>query len=298
MAERNWSGSFCTPMTPWDDKDRIDEDALRAEVRFCVESGVGGLCTPVMVSEFRLMSEDERRLAIRIPVEESGDVPVIANCAAVNIPLAVSYARYAEEVGADAVIAMPPYIFRQDFETVYAYYKAINDAVSIPIWIQNAGVAPVSPPNVEKLCTELEHVSWVKEEVSPSTHSIAALVARNCPAIEGVMGGSGGRYMITERARGSKGVIHACQFCDVLQRVWDLLDEGKNAMAEDLFDKLLPGIMLEGLMGMAYAKEIMVRRGVLKNNRIRRASQPLDAEDMREIDRVWERMQPILIWGK
>jgi len=129
MAERNWSGSFCTPMTPWDDKDRIDEDALRAEVRFCVESGVGGLCTPVMVSEFRLMSEDERRLAIRIPVEESGDVPVIANCAAVNIPLAVSYARYAEEVGADAVIAMPPYIFRQDFETVYAYYKAINDAV-------------------------------------------------------------------------------------------------------------------------------------------------------------------------
>jgi len=112
------------------------------------------------------------------------------------------------------------------------------------------------------------------------------------------MGGSGGRYMITERARGSKGVIHACQFCDVLQRVWDLLDEGKNAMAEDLFDKLLPGIMLEGLMGMAYAKEIMVRRGVLKNNRIRRASQPLDAEDMREIDRVWERMQPILIWGK
>ena len=112
------------------------------------------------------------------------------------------------------------------------------------------------------------------------------------------MGGSGGRNMITERARGSKGVIHACQFCDVLQRVWDLLDEGKNTEAEDLFDKLLPGIMLEGLMGMAYAKEIMIRRGVLKNNRIRRASQPLDAADMREIDRVWERMQPILIWGK
>jgi 4-hydroxy-tetrahydrodipicolinate synthase len=121
---------------------------------------------------------------------------------------------------------------------------------------------------------------------------------KDCPAIEGVMGGSGGRYMITERARGSKGVIHACQFCDVLQRVWDLLDEGETEEAEDLFDALLPGIVLEGLMGMAMAKEIMVRRGVLKNNRIRSRAHPLDEEDMREIDRVWERMQPYLIWHK
>ena len=51
-------------------------------------------------------------------------------------------------------------------------------------------------------------------------------------------------------------------------------------------------------MGMAYAKEIMVRRGVFKNNRIRSQTHPLDASDMREIDRVWERIQPYLIWHK
>lgn len=299
MTDRDWSGSFCTPMTPFDEDDRIDEEALRAEVAFCVESGVGGLCVPVMVSEFRLLSEEERRLMIRVPVEVSdGQVPVVANCAAVNTPLAVSYARYAQEVGADAVIAMPPYIHKPDFETIFAYYQAISDAVDVPVWIQNAGFLALSPDQVVTLCTEIEHVSWVKEEVQPSTHSISALMEKDCPAIEGVMGGSGGRYMITERARGSKGVIHACQFCDVLQRVWDLLDEGETEEAEDLFDALLPGIVLEGLMGMAMAKEIMVRRGVLKNNRIRSRAHPLDEEDMREIDRVWERMQPYLIWHK
>jgi len=141
-------------------------------------------------------------------------------------------------------------------------------------------------------------VSWVKEEVMPSTHSIGALVSRNCPAIEGVMGGAGGRYMITERARGSRGVINACEFCDVVQRVWDLLDEGREYEAGDLFEHVLPGLVLEGLMGMAFAKEIMVRRGVLKNNRIRRHSKPLDADDMREIDRVFERIQAHLIWHK
>jgi 4-hydroxy-tetrahydrodipicolinate synthase len=286
-------------MTPYDEKDRIDEDVLAAEIEFCIESGVGGLVVPVMVSEFRLLSEAERRTMVRVPVQVSaGRVPVVANCAAVNTPLAVSYARYAQEVGADAVIAMPPYIHRPDFDTVFAYYQAISDAVSIPVWIQNAGVVALSPDRIVQLCTEIENVSWVKEEVAPSTHSIGALVAKNCPAIEGVMGGAGGRYMITERARGSKGVIHACQFCDVVQRVWDLLDAGEDEQAGDLYEHVLPALVLEGLMGMACAKEIMIRRGVFVNNRIRSRARPLDEADMREIDRVWERIQPYLIWHK
>jgi 4-hydroxy-tetrahydrodipicolinate synthase len=286
-------------MTPYDERDRIDEDALAAEIEFCIECGVGGLVVPVMVSEFRVLSEDERRTMIRVPVQvSSGRVSVVANCAAVNTPLAVSYARYTQEIGADAVIAMPPYVLRPDFETIFAYYEAISDAVSIPVWIQNAGVVALSPDRIVRLCTEIENVSWVKEEVSPSTHSIGALVSRNCPAIEGVMGGGGGRYMITERARGSKGVIHACQFCDLVQEIWELLDEDAEDKARDLFEHLLPGLVLEGLMGMAFAKEIMIRRGVFKNNRVRTRARPLDEDDMREIDRVWERIQPYLVWHK
>jgi 4-hydroxy-tetrahydrodipicolinate synthase len=297
MSIKEWRGSFAIPMTPYDDKDRIDEDVLRAEIEFCITSGVGGIVVPVMVSEFRVLSEDERRTMVRVPVEVSnGRVPVVANCAAVNTPLAVSFARYAQETGADAVVAMPPYIRTPDFPTIYGYYKAISDAVSIPVWIQNHTVAALSVAQVVQLCTELENVSWVKEEVDPETHSISRLLAQNCPAIEGVMGGAGGLYMVTEHARGSRGVVHACQFCDVVQRVWELLDEGQGQEAGDLFEKLLPGLVLERLLGMAYAKEIMIRRGVFKNNRIRASSQPFDEADWWEIDRVWERLQPYLIW--
>jgi len=299
MTARDWRGSFAIPMTPFDENDCIDQDVLAAEVNFCIESGVGGLVVPVMVSEFRVLSEEERRTMIRVPVQvSSGRVPVVANCAAVNTPLAVSYAHYAEEVGADAVIAMPPYIRRPDFETIFAYYEAISNAVSIPVWIQNIGEVALSAEQVVRLCTEIENVSWVKEEVVPSTHSISALISKNCTAIEGVMGGSAGRYMITERARGSRGVIHACEFCDLVQKVWGLLDEGKEDRAGDLYEHLLPALVLEGLMGMAFAKEIMVRRGVLKNNRVRLYTHPLDEGDMHEIDRVWERIQPYLIWHK
>ena len=299
MTESEWRGSFAIPMTPWDEKGRIDEDVLRAEIDFCVESGVGGIVVPVMVSEFFVLSEGERCNMIRIPVEQArGRVPVVANVAAVNAPLAVNYARYAQEVGADAVIAMPPYITKPDFETIHNYYQAISDAVQIPVWIQNAGVAPLSADQIVRLCTEIEHVSWVKEEVPPSTHSISALMAKDCPALIGVMGGAAGRYMVTERARGSRGAVHACEICDVVQRVWELLDAGEDDEAGDLFEHVLPALIVEGLMGMAFAKEIMVRRGVFTNNRMRMRSRPLDEADMREIDRVWERLQPHLIWGR
>ena len=68
MTARNWRGSFTTPMTPFDENDRIDEDVLAAEVAFCAECGAGGMVTPIMVSEFRLLSEDERRTAVRVAV--------------------------------------------------------------------------------------------------------------------------------------------------------------------------------------------------------------------------------------
>jgi len=300
MSTERWRGSFAIPMTPFDDQDRIDEAALRAELRFCIESGVGGIATPLMVSEFRLLSEEERRLMIRVAVEEcrGSGIPVIANCAAVNAPLAASYAAYAQEMGADGVIAMPPYIHRPDFARIREYYRAIAQAVDVPVWIQNAGGTALSPGEIVQLCKEIDRVSWVKEEVPPATHSISRLLALNSPAVKGVMGGGGGRYLITERERGSLGVVHACEFCDVIQRIWELLDAGRDQEAEDLYDRILPGLMLEGLMGMAFAKEIMVRRGVLRNHRIRSQANPLDEADMREIDRVWRRIQPVLIWGR
>jgi dihydrodipicolinate synthase/N-acetylneuraminate lyase len=299
FGDNPWRGAFPIPMTPYDENDEIDQDVLAGEVEFCVECGVGGIATPLMVSEFRGLSEDERKLMIRVPVEVvAGRIPLVANCAAVSTRLAVEYAEYAASVGADAVVAMPPYIHRHDFESIMHYYQSISDAVDIPVWIQNAGVSPLSGDQIVKLCTEIANVSWVKEEVPPSHRNIGALVERSSSSIDGVMGGGAGRPMMMEHARGSRGVIHACQFCDLVQKTWELLDAGEIEAAGDLHEILLPGLFTEGLLGMAFAKEIMVRRGVFKNHRMRGQSEPLDALDMVEIDRIWNRIEPHLIWRK
>jgi dihydrodipicolinate synthase/N-acetylneuraminate lyase len=296
MSKANWRGSFAIPMTPYDQHDRIDEGALRAEIRFCIAAGVGGICLPLLVSEFRSLSEDERRLMIRVGVEEcrGHDVPVVANVAAVNTPLAVRYAEYAAVVGTDAVMAMPPYIERPDWPTIRTYYSEIARAAQMPVWIQNAGLAALSTDEIVMLCHDIEHVNWVKQEVPPSTHTITALLDQHSPDIHGVMGGAGGKYLLAEWARGAAGCIHACEFCDILQRIWDLLDTGNLSEAEVLFERLLPALVAEELMGMAYAKEVMARRGVLTNNRVRGQTKPLDASDLREIDRIMARLQPLL----
>lgn len=297
MTKQTWRGVFAIPMTPWTDSDLMDEDVLRAEIDYMIEAGARGVIGPILVSEFQLLSEDERRRFSELLVEQTkGRVPVIVNVAGVNTQQAINFAQHARELGADGVIAMPPYVLRYDAERNYDYIKQVAAAAQMPVMIQNAGLAPLSPEQVIKLCSEIEHVNWVKEEVEPRHRSIGALAARKSEFVHGIMGGGGGQYLLMEHARGACGTIIACEICDVVQKLWELLDAGEMSQAEDLYERALPIINLEFAMGMAMAKQIMVKRGVFKNHRMRAQTRPLDADDLREIDRVYERIQPWLIW--
>lgn len=297
--KQTWRGVFSIPMTPWTDDDTIDEDVLRAEIDYMIEAGSRGVIGPILVSEFQALDENERRMFMRILVEETkGRVPVIVNVAGVNTASAVRYAHYAREIGADGVIAMPPYTLRYDAERTHDYIKQVAAAAQMPVMIQNADLAPLSPDQVVKLCSEIEGVNWVKEEVSPRHRSIGALAAKKSPHIHGIMGGGGGQYIITEHERGACGTIIACEICDVVQRIWELLDAGDLSEAETWYERALPAINLEFAMGMAFAKYFMVKRGVFKNTRMRAQARTLDADDIKEIDRVYERLEPHLIWKK
>ena len=123
--DKQWRGIFTIPTTPFDDRGALDEASLRREVQFCVEAGAHGIVCPVNASEFWTLSDDERKRVIRIVVEETaGRIPVVAGAAGVSDQHGAEMARYSQEVGADAVIAMPPYARPVPTPEVYAYYKA------------------------------------------------------------------------------------------------------------------------------------------------------------------------------
>ena len=74
--------------------------------------------------------------------------------------MCVALSRHANDIGADAVIALPPYVRKPNLDGIYAYYKAISDAIDISIFIQNAAPplgAGLSASFVVKLAHEIEH---------------------------------------------------------------------------------------------------------------------------------------------
>jgi 4-hydroxy-tetrahydrodipicolinate synthase len=288
-------GSSAIPMTPFTESDHIDEEILAREIEFIVRCGSTSITTPVMVSEFESLCEAERKLMVKIPCEVAkGRLAIIANVAAPCTPQAVDYAAYAEECGADAVIAMPP--AGVSFEFIRGYFRRISDAVSIPVMIQNHSAAGtmLSPQQIIQLCTEIENVRWVKQEVQPGPIGITNLMAARTPALEGVMSGYGSQYAPLDFARGAIASIHACEWADLVQQVWDLFFAGKEEAGRALHYATLPALQLEGLLGMKYAKEVMIRRGVFKNSIMRKANNGLSKDDMREIDRIFELVKPYM----
>jgi dihydrodipicolinate synthase/N-acetylneuraminate lyase len=292
-----WRGIFTIPQTPFDAKGRLDEDSLRREVDFCVRAGAHGLVTPVVASEFYVLSDAERECVVQIVIKEAqGRLPVIIGVTAASQELAADFARQASESGADGVIALPPHVLKASRDGVYAYYRALSEASHLPIVIQNAPPplgSALAPAFRVQLCQELEHVDYIKEETLPTGHYISAILDQREPAVKGVFGGAAARWMLPELERGACGFMPACQFTDIYVQIWELWEAGEAEAARALFNKLLPLINLESVLSVALAKELLVRRGVIANAFVRRpdGARP-DSHDRREVDRCLADIEP------
>lgn len=292
-----WRGIFVIVVTPFLDNYELDEASLRREVNFCIAAGAAGLVGPANASEFPTLSDDERKRWIKIVVDEAaGRVPVIATTNHGHALPAVALSRWSQDVGADGVMAMPPSILSPGPDGCYAFYKALSDNLSIPIFIQNyAGVAgtPMSSDLLARMCKELEWVQYLKEETLPEPRAISRTLAAAGDACKGVFGGQGGIYMIDEFNRGSHGNMPACQSTEVHVAIWDRLVAGDEAGARKLFNQLLPLINFERMHGVATYKAVLKRRGIFATTVSRAPGKFLDEADMRELDAILADVEPL-----
>ena len=294
---KQWRGVFTIPCTPFTDTGTLDVESLRREVSFCVEAGAHGIVAPVNASEFWTLTDDEREKVAEIIVETTGGrVPTVIGVAGGSAQAAVVFAKHAQAIGADAVIAMPPYVRVAPPNAIYDYYRSLSGAISIPIFIQNhdapAGTR-MSPEFVAKLVNELEHVEYVKEETFPPSHAIEAEIKLCGPRLKGVMGGVAGKYVMDEHRRGACGTMPACEATDVHAQVWNALDAGEERKARDLFNRLLPLLNYEALVPGVY-KAVLKRRGIIASDYLRsHAGNPLDASDHRELGAIFADMKDL-----
>ncbi|HXX39365.1 MAG TPA: dihydrodipicolinate synthase family protein [bacterium] len=291
-------GVFAIPPTPFTPSGELDEPGLRSTLRFCLRAGVHGIVTPVNASEFTSLSDDERKRVVEIAVDEvDGAVPVVAGVAGTCLEHAVVFARHAREVGADSVIAMPPYARKATSQEIAAYYRAIAAAAQRPVWIQNH-LPPIgtqmSPEFLADLVRDVEWVDYIKEECWPPGHYITAALERCGSKLKGVMGGMAGRYLLDEVRRGSCGTMPACEIADLHVALWERIETKDWRGARQLFNAILPLLNMEFMYGVAVYKEVLRRRGVITSTYMRPAGHTvLDAFDLQELDAILEELTPL-----
>ena len=310
MAEQH-RGLFAIPVTPFTDDGVLDEGSLRRLIAFCVEAGSHGIVTPVNASEFTTLTDDERVRVTRISIEENeraggrGRVPVVTGVGGRTTDDCVRFAKIAQDSGADAVIAMPPYdppIAAQDEQGLFDFYAALAGSVSIPVYVQNhERIGPLDKPGpgtsmtpelLARMCREIDGVQYIKEESANTGYKITRTLELAGDSCRGIMGGKAGRYLLDEYRRGACGTMPACESADVHAQLWNTLDAGNEPGARLLFKELLPLLNYEALFGTAVYKEVMYRRRIIASPYKRLAGLTLDRYDHEELDRILTERSP------
>ena len=136
-AGSGFRGSITALVTPFKN-DVFDEDAFRALVAWQIESGTHGFVPVGTTGEGPTLSHDEHRRVVEVCIDEArGRAAVIAGAGSNSTQEALELARHAEQVGADGVLVVTPYYNKPSQEGLYRHFKAINDAIGIPIVIYN-----------------------------------------------------------------------------------------------------------------------------------------------------------------
>ena len=145
---------------------KVDEAAFAALVDWQIAEGSHGLVPVGTTGESPTLSHDEHRRVVELCIgTAAGRVPVIAGAGSNNTVEAVDLARHAEKAGADAVLVVTPYYNRPTQEGLYRHFKAVNDAVGIPIIIYNIPPRSVVDMSVETMARlfELNNIAGVKD---------------------------------------------------------------------------------------------------------------------------------------
>jgi 4-hydroxy-tetrahydrodipicolinate synthase len=164
-ATTRFRGSFTALVTPFKNGS-VDEKAFRELVEWQIAEGTNGLVPVGTTGESPTLSHEEHKDVVSWCVDQAkGRVPVIAGAGSNSTSEAIDLATHAEEVSADAVLVVTPYYNKPTQEGLYQHFKAINDAIGIPIIIYNIPGRSVIDMSVDtmKRLFELKNIAGVKD---------------------------------------------------------------------------------------------------------------------------------------
>lgn len=160
-------GSLTALVTPFRQDGSLDEKAFRSFVEWQIAEGTSGLVPVGTTGESPTLTHDEHRQVVKTCVEMAkGKVPVVAGAGSNNTAEAVGLVKFAEEVGADAVLVVTPYYNRPTQRGLYAHFAAVAQATRLPIIIYNIpprSVIDMMPETMGRLAHDFRNIVGVKD---------------------------------------------------------------------------------------------------------------------------------------
>jgi 4-hydroxy-tetrahydrodipicolinate synthase len=179
MSQTTFQGSFVALVTPFRNG-QVDEAKLRELVEFHVASGTDGLIPCGTTGESPTLSHDEHRRVVEIVVETAGKrIPVVAGTGSNSTSEAIDLTRHAERAGASGALVVNPYYNKPTQEGLYRHFRAVADAVRIPIItynIQGRTAVNVETATMARLARDCQNIVGVKE-ASGSLDQMSQVIA-------------------------------------------------------------------------------------------------------------------------
>ncbi|MDP2998359.1 MAG: dihydrodipicolinate synthase family protein [Bryobacterales bacterium] len=289
-------GVFPIMATPFTESKEVDFDDLVKEVDFLDRCGVHGMVWPQLASEYWLLKKEERLRGMELLARAAkGRRPaLVLGVQGPNIDAMLEYARYAEKLEPDAMIAIPP-TEAKTLDDFLNYYRALARITKRPIFVQTSGGAKEINPKVEALVAlarEFPNCAYVKEEYAPIIERMKELTQHR-PPIRGIFSGAHGKGWTYELRLGCDGTCPGAPLADVYVRIWDLYQAGKKAEALDVFSKLMLLVNLDSQIPGVF-QYLMKRRGVFKTTVSRQRERKYTPEAAEEIEFNFAAVKPFL----
>lgn len=301
MANAVYRGIFPIVPTTFDDDGAIDEESQLRAAEFLIDAGVHGYCILANFSEQLALSDAEREYLTKLLIDHArGRVPVIVTTSHFSARVAAERCRRAQELGAAMVMLMAPYhgTIHPDEPGVYDFFKTVNDAVSIPIMIQDSPVSGVtlSAAFLARLANDLENVKYFKIEAAGAAVKLRELIRLAGARIDGPFDGEEGITMIADLDAGATGTMPGGIVPDVLREVFDRYQAGDRAGAIARYETYLPLISYENkLCGLRATKALLKEAGVIKSEAVRAPTAPLHPAIRAGLIEMARRLNPLIM---
>ena len=285
---------------PFREDDTIDFDILGREVDFVLGAGSDGVVLALASELLRLTMNERLEVTRQLPMMTDVRGTVTISVGAETAKEAVIYAEAAEKAGADAVMAIPPVAVSLPELKMYDYYKAIHDAISIPLVVQNASGYLGHSLSVEmeaRLRHDLGERIYFKPEAPPLGPNLMRL--QELLDNEGVVfEGSGGLALIDSYRRGISGTMPGSDLIRGIVEIWRALESGDDARVYEVYFPLAAIVILQSASFDAYLaieKYLLVRQGVFENKLLRQpAAYEIDSHTAAEVDRLFAYLEAAL----